>query len=87
MASGVGVDELCINAFQELKLKKKFRYILYKLSEDNKTIIIEKQAEPSTPYDTFLQDLPKDDCRYAIYDFQYELPGEGVRSKICFFAW
>ena len=87
MASGVGVDELCINAYQDLKLKKKFRYIMYKLSDDNKTIIIDKTAEPSTSYETFLHDLPKEDCRYAVYDFQYEIPGEGIRSKICFYSW
>ena len=32
--------------------------------------------------------LPENDCRYAVYDFEYERgQGEGVRNKICFIVW
>jgi len=35
----------------------------------------------------FLEKLPEDDCRYAVYDFEYE-GAEGVMaSKIFFVAW
>lgn len=33
-------------------------------------------------------ELPEDDCRYAVYDFEYEKsPSEGIRNKICFIVW
>ena len=74
--------------FQELKLRKKFRYIIYRLSEDNRTIIVEKTADKDANYDAFLADLPEVDCRYAIYDFEYQKGAdEGLRSKICFVVW
>jgi hypothetical protein len=28
-----------------------------------------------------------DDCRYAIYDFNYETPEGGQRNKLIFFVW
>jgi cofilin len=32
--------------------------------------------------------LPENDCRYAVYDFEYDTAsGEGKRSKIVFFIW
>lgn len=72
----------------ELKLRKKFRYIIYKLNEDNTSIVIEKKAESCDKYEEFLSELPEDDCRYAVYDFEFEKsPGEGIRNKICFIVW
>ena len=73
--------------FQDLKLRKKYRYILYRLDDDNKAIIVEK-AEKDGKYEDFAVHLPDNDCRYAVYDFEYEKsPGEGLRNKICFIFW
>ncbi|KAI9141443.1 putative COF1-cofilin [Paraphysoderma sedebokerense] len=86
MSSGVTVADNCLDVFQELKLKKKFKYILYKLNADNTEVVVEKTAEQAS-YDEFIKSLPIDGCRYAIYDLEYEKPGEGLRNKICFYAW
>jgi len=82
----VAVDDQCLDAFQELKLKKKYKYIVYKVSEDSSMIVVEKVAEEGS-YDDFIAALPTEECRYAIFDFEYEKPGEGQRHKICFYAW
>ncbi|KAI3658975.1 hypothetical protein MP638_000319 [Amoeboaphelidium occidentale] len=86
MSTGVTVNDECLNVYQDLKLKKKWKYIVYKLSDDNKSIEIEKLVEQGD-YDQFIADLPKDDCRYAVYDFEYDTNGEGIRNKICFYVW
>lgn len=41
--------------------------------------MVEKTSvEPD--YETFIGDLPETECRYAIYDFEFELSaGEGTR--------
>jgi len=85
MSSGVGVHEDCIKAFQELKLGKKLKYVIYTLSTDNKEIIVEKKSH-SSDYDEYLAALPEDDCRWAVYDFEYNT-NEGTRNKILFYAW
>lgn len=88
MSSGISVDDACITAFQDLKLRKKYQYILYRLSDDLATIVIEKAVEDKgTSYDDFVAQLPDNDCRYAVYDFEFEKPGEGTRNKICFYVW
>merc|ERR1719378_870829 len=72
MASGVGVSDECVGKFQDLKLGHKNSYIIYKVSD----------------YGQFVENLPKDDCRYAVYDFEYDQPdGGGKRSKILFVLW
>merc|ERR1712224_154013 len=88
MASGVGVSDECVQKFQELKLGHKLRYVLYRLSDDLSEIVIDKEGQPSAEYTEFTAALPKDDCRYAVYDFEYDQPdGGGKRSKILFVLW
>ncbi|KXS13008.1 actin depolymerizing protein [Gonapodya prolifera JEL478] len=85
MASGVDVDSECLNVFQDLKLKKKYAYIVYKLSDDMKQIVIDQAVEKGT-YEEFIKSLPKDDCRWAVYDFVYNT-SDGERHKILFYSW
>ncbi|CAZ84875.1 unnamed protein product [Tuber melanosporum] len=92
--SGIGLAKDVVENFEELKLGKKLAYILYNFSPDNKVIAVEKKVEkdaqktPKEQYEEFIDALPATQCRYAIYDFTYDLPnGEGTRNKIVFFAW
>ncbi|EPS97491.1 hypothetical protein FOMPIDRAFT_1024976 [Fomitopsis schrenkii] len=84
--SGVGVNPKCLEAYQQLKLGKKIKYIVFTLSPDNTEIIVAKQSE-SQNYDDFLADLPEAEPRWAVYDFEYEKEGAGKRNKITFFSW
>ncbi|KAL7749493.1 cofilin [Sorochytrium milnesiophthora] len=85
MSSGAGVNDACVTTFGELKLKKASKFIVFKLTDDNTEIVVEKQS-PSTSYDEFLSSLPENECRYAVYDLEFD-KGEGVRNKIVFIAW
>ncbi|KAI1165859.1 cofilin [Nemania serpens] len=96
--SGAIVSQDCITHFNNLKLEKKYRYIIYKLSDDNRQIVVE-EASVDTNWENFRQKLLdaksktksgaiSSGPRYAVYDFQYNLSGgEGSRSKITFIAW
>ncbi|GAV55681.1 hypothetical protein ZYGR_0AY00730 [Zygosaccharomyces rouxii] len=85
--SGVSVADESLQAFNDLKLGKKYKFVLYGISEDKTTIVV-KETSTSQSYDEFLGKLPENDCLYAIYDFEYEIGGnEGKRSKIVFFTW
>ncbi|KAI9814023.1 MAG: cofilin [Pycnora praestabilis] len=87
-----------ISTFNELKLGKSIKYIIYKLSDDYKEVVLEETSS-DPDYEVFYQKLrdakSKDKRgkegpgpRYAVYDFEYELEGgEGKRSKIAFIAW
>lgn len=86
-ASGVAVNPDCLSAYQELKLGKKAKYIIFTLSKDLTEIIVEKKANPSATYDEFVADLPEAECRWAVYDFDFEKDDGGKRSKITFYCW
>ncbi|KAL1608099.1 hypothetical protein SLS60_003038 [Paraconiothyrium brasiliense] len=96
--SGVSVAPECISAFNELKLGKDTKYIIYKISDDWKEIVVEetsKEADWSVFREKLINAKSKDKKgkegiggRYAVYDVSYELEsGEGTRSKITFISW
>jgi len=93
--SGVAVDNECVPKFDDLKLKKTYKYIIYRLSDDKKSIIVEKDSSEDEPlgsaedaHEKLLANLPENDCRYAVYDFSFDKgEGEGLRSKIVFISW
>ena len=90
----VTVAQECVDAFNELKLGKKVRYIIYKMSDDYTQVVVEDKApvqdDAKAEWDDFRQKLLNAKAvhkgkeskgpRYAIYDFEYELDaGEGKR--------
>jgi len=84
--------------FNELKLSKKYKFIIFKLSDNNKEIVVE-EASDNKDWEAFrdklLQATTKSKSgavgkgpRYAVYDFEYTLAsGEGERNKLTFIAW
>ncbi|KIM41051.1 hypothetical protein M413DRAFT_445794 [Hebeloma cylindrosporum] len=86
MASGVGVNPQCVDAFQDLKLKKKYKYIIFTLNKDFTEIVVDKTSDVQD-YDEFVAALPETECRWAIYDFEFEKEGAGKRNKIIFLSW
>ena len=43
-SSGVTVCDDCVRAFNEIKLGHKWQYVIYKLTDDLKRIIVEEKA-------------------------------------------
>jgi cofilin len=72
--------------YQELKLKKTIKYIIFMLNKDKTEIIPVKQSS-SSDYDDFLKDLPETECRWAVYDLEFQNEEGGLRKKIIFLQW
>ena len=86
-SSGVAVNPDCLEQFSALKLKKAFKYIIFTLNKDNTEIVVEKTGPTTATYDEFVGDLPENECRWAVYDFDFEKDDGGKRTKITFFSW
>lgn len=83
----VTVADESLTAFNDLKLGKKYKFVIFALNDDKTQIVVDETSTDSD-YDAFLEKLPENECKYAVYDFEYEIGGvEGKRSKIVFFTW
>lgn len=86
MATGIGVNDECLTKFHELKLRHLHRFMIMRIGDDLKTVIVEKTADQGT-WEEFIAALPKQDCRYGVFDFEYEAVGGGKRNKLVFVVW
>ena len=83
----MAVNDECKLKFLELKAKRTYRFIVYKIDEKLKQVIVEKVGEPTQSYEEFTVNLPADECRYAIYDYDFVTAENCQKSKIFFIAW
>ncbi|KAE9606574.1 hypothetical protein Lal_00014067 [Lupinus albus] len=84
-ASGMAVHDECKLKFQELKAKRSHRFIVFKIEEQQ--IVVDKVGGSTESYDDFQASLPSDECRYAVYDFDFVTNENCQKSKIFFIAW
>ncbi|KAE7997819.1 hypothetical protein FH972_002420 [Carpinus fangiana] len=84
---GMDVADHTKNTFMELKRKKVHRYVIFMVDESKKEVVVEKTGGPAESYDDFTAALPENDCRYAVYDYDFVTSDNCQKSKIFFIAW
>ncbi|KAK8709668.1 hypothetical protein V6N13_060681 [Hibiscus sabdariffa] len=87
VSSGMGLAENSKSTYLELQRMRAFRYVIFKIDEKKKEVVVEKTGDPSESYDDFTASLPEADCRYAVYDFDFVTSENCQKSKIFFIAW
>lgn len=83
----MAVHDDCKLKFLELKAKRTYRFIVFKIEEKQKQVVVEKLGEPTQSYEDFTASLPADECRYAVYDFDFVTAENCQKSRIFFIAW
>lgn len=92
--SGVKLTEDCMNVYNEIQKGKKHRYAIFVIRSGQ--IHVEKKGEKDNTYANFLVDIQqkdgdKDDCRFAVYDYEYKFAPEGAdaqnKQKIFLLCW
>lgn len=78
------LDE-CKLKFLELKAKRNYRFIIFKI--DGQEVVVEKLGSPEESYEDFANSLPADECRYAVFDLDFITNENCQKSKIFFIAW
>ena len=82
--SGVTVDQKCVEEWNKQKLKKAYKFVVYKLNDDNTEVVVETTSTDES-YDAFLDALPENECRYATLDVKNPKPN--LSDKLVFLLW
>ena len=53
----------CKLRFLDLKAKRTFRFVVFKIEEKQKQVVFEKVGDPALSYDDFAASLPADECK------------------------
>lgn len=92
--SGVKLTEECQKTYQTIQKDKSHRYAIFKIADGQ--ICLDKIGDRDNNWDKFLDDIQvkdgdNDDCRYAVYDYDYVQQAEGTeasyRSKLFLLSW
>ncbi|XP_042512915.1 actin-depolymerizing factor-like isoform X1 [Macadamia integrifolia] len=86
-ASGMAVNDECKLKFLELKAKRNYRFIVFRIEEKIQQVMVEKLGLPEESYEDFADSLPANECRYAVFDFDFITDENCQKSKIFFIAW
>ena len=57
------------------------------MDQNAQKITVDKTGGPDETYEQFTSSLPENDCRYAVYDFEFVTEDNCQKSKIFFIAW
>uniref|UniRef100_A0A1D1YM33 Actin-depolymerizing factor 5 n=1 Tax=Anthurium amnicola TaxID=1678845 RepID=A0A1D1YM33_9ARAE len=85
--TGMNVSEECRSSFMEMKWKRVHRFVVYKIDEVSRAVMVDKVGAPGEGYDELAASLPDDDCRYAVFDFDFVTEDNCQKSKMFFIAW
>jgi cofilin len=74
--------------------QRSLSYIIYKLNDSGTEIIVEAtgtydpEAHDEWNYTAFTRRLPENECRWAVYEFQFDVEAGLIkRNKTLFIAW
>jgi len=94
--SGIKLTPRCHTTYEEVQRKHMHRYAIFKIDQKKGEIDLEKIGERSSTYDDFLRDLQQmdgahPDCRYGLYDYEYQYNPDGAQStkrdKLFLMCW
>jgi cofilin len=63
MQSGIVIEDNVREEFQAMRMKRKHRYIIYKVSADKSTVEIESMGERSATWEDFKAAVPVNHSR------------------------
>ena len=89
MNSGIQMTKEQVEQFNNLKINRANSYMVVNLNEKLDGFVVEKLGDKGASFSEMVDLLPKDDCRYAICDFEYETNENPPRktNKLVLFLW
>jgi cofilin len=87
--SGVAVAEDCISVFNKVKLRSSgLQWAVFRVEETEGSVLTDATgAAGHGDYSAFISALPENECRYAIYDYEYVNSEDCVFNKLVFIIW
>ncbi|KAJ2083607.1 cofilin [Coemansia sp. RSA 988] len=97
MSSGIKVNPECFTVFDELKKGRKFKFVIFKISDDFKEVVVDNTSQDNLKdaegkdipqkedsFEEFILRLPKNSGRFAVFDYTKE---PAIYNKLLFYVW
>lgn len=81
------VDPECKKIFELLKIRRKHRYIVYKIDAETEAVVPETVGARNETLADLKAALPENDSRYAIFDHEFTTLDGRPTNKLYFISW
>ncbi|OHT03373.1 Actophorin [Tritrichomonas foetus] len=85
--SYIKVSDEAIRSLEETRTGKRFRYMIFGFSNDERFINLIKEEGPDANLNDFINDLPDNDVAYGYYSFNFKDNDGNDRSRMILFHW
>eukprot|EP01006_Ploeotia_vitrea_P062985 TRINITY_DN84744_c0_g1_i1.p1 TRINITY_DN84744_c0_g1~~TRINITY_DN84744_c0_g1_i1.p1 ORF type:complete len:148 (-),score=29.95 TRINITY_DN84744_c0_g1_i1:152-565(-) len=85
--SGITPTDACMSAYVQIKTKRSCRWVEMKITEDSKAIEAGDQGARDLGWSDFVAQLPKDACRWYLYDYEWTNSDGAKKDKLLFVHW
>lgn len=63
MQSGIAIEDDVGTVFNEMRMRRKHRYVIYKVVEDNSKVAVDKVGARDETWESFKESMPKNNSR------------------------
>jgi cofilin len=87
--SGVKCSTECLEKFNEMKINRAYKYIIFKIESETE-IIVEHLGAPDADYAAFAAALPANEPRFGVIDYSLDITEENpprIEQKMTFIHW
>ena len=81
------IDDECGKVFQLLKIRRKHRFIVYKIDATTEAVVPETIGPRASGLPDMLAALPDADSRYVIFDYEFTTYDGRPTNKLFFLSW
>jgi len=85
--SSLSFAEACGTIYEELKIRRKHRFIIFKMDEANTLVDVDSVGARDKGWADLRSALPERDCRFAIYDHEYDTDRGVKANKLWLLVW
>ena len=75
-----------VDANNKMKMKRGHRWVIFKIEEE-KRIVLDNAGEPTATFAEFIEQMPKSEPRYAVYDLEVTHHDGRKESKLVLFLY
>ncbi|GLC41623.1 hypothetical protein PLESTB_000695500 [Pleodorina starrii] len=86
--SGICVNDQCVAIFTHIKSKSAYKWVTFKVNDAGNEVVVDQLGAADATYEQFVNILPENNCRYAVYDYAYQNADTNQTvNKLVFVHW
>jgi len=72
MVTGIKISDEAVKKYNQLKIKKTLRYVVFGMADDLKSVVPLSEGARDATFEDFLKEFPEKEPRYVVMEYEFE---------------